>query len=376
MNLEEFCRAREIDLPSVAASVSAGVGLRPNDGLLAVGSLVEGIGNSKSDLDLLLITARPEAELPAQDEVALIVGRCVVDVRILRSSWVEELLERLRLWSSLPWDATHAAGFGIEERTLLHRLCHGHLLWPERERSETLAPRREDVARLKIHTARHVARSIQVDLDGYVEEDAYDALVFAAQDLLGHAVDALLAGYGLTNPLPKWRTKLLGSMPADWEASLPGRPSGLDAADRIWRLHRAPDRPAKDECVEHALRISSVARAIFVWADRQLRSQAAIRDRRLLWPGGEQGESATAAFPHLDFDVDFLLADDRVTVGRLNSFGNTLTLSVEEFEIALLCNGVTTLAEAEAVVAAGEEGTLAADDIVARLAAAGMIRVR
>jgi hypothetical protein len=378
MKLDEFCRARGIDLESVAAGVEAGVGLGPGDSLLAVGSLVEGIGNSKSDLDLFLVTSRPDADLPERDEVALVVGRSVVDVRILRAADVDELLGRLTQWSRLPWNLTHAAGFGIEEQKLLHRLCHGHMLWPGRGASAMPAPRRDDVARLRLHEARHVGRSIQVDLDGYVEDGEYRGLVFAAQELLGHAVDAVLAGYGFTNPLAKWRATLLGSIPADWEEPLSLRPTGLTAAERLWRLHLAPDPPAAEECVKYALEISTFARAIFVWAERRLQAPHASRDRRLTWQAGSRSDHARAPLPHLDFDVDFLLSEEGAILGRLNDFGQTVSLSGGEFDVALLCDGVTTATEADAVVraAAGAEEARAASDVVEQLAAAGLFRER
>jgi hypothetical protein len=378
VDLDEFCRARGVDLGSVAAAVDAAVGLEQDDALLAVGSLVEGIGNSKSDLDLLLITQRPEADLPAHEQVALILDRCVVDIRILRARDVDDLLGRLARWSRLPWDVTHAAGFGIEERTLLHRLCHRHVLWPEQGASDGFEPQREDVARLKLHSARQLARTIQVDLDGYVEDEDYRALVFAAQELLGHAVDALVAGYRLTNPLTKWRSKLLGSLPADWEVSVTVRPSGLNAADRVWKLHRAPNRPVRDECLEHALRISSIARAIFAAGELLLWPRLWMQERRLRWPDRKERDVGGTALPHLDFDVDFLLSDEGVTLGRLNDFGDTLTLSPGEFAVALLCDGVTTASEANAVAVATARGDrrLASDDVIARLAQAGLIRER
>jgi hypothetical protein len=69
--------------------------------------------------------------------------------------------------------------------------------------------------------------------------------------------------------------------------------------------------------------------------------------------------------PYLDFEVDFALAEDGVTLGRLNDFGETLTLSPDEFEVALMCDGVTTLAEA-AMSCCGE-GESTANDVIARL---------
>ena len=374
MTLNEFCRVAGVDFSSVAAEVDAGVGLLADDVLLVVGSLVEGLGNSKSDLDLLLITPRAAELLPRRDEIAIIVGRCVVDVRILRLADIELLLARLDEWARLPWDVMHAAKFTKEERVLLHRLLHGQLVPHKVQGNAVARPARNSIARLNLHVARHISRTIQVDMVGYRESGDYRSLVFAAQELLGHAVDALLSGHGLTNPLPKWRSRLLDSIPADWESALTIRPSGITAGQRVWQLHRAPEDAEEESSLEYALRITAFARAVFAWAERRLVRALPESEEQTAWPRVERSPADTV-LPYLDFDVDFLLADEAVTVGRLNDFGETLRLSAREFALALFCDGTTTAREAEAFVfgcSAGKAGTNVADGLIARIMVANL----
>jgi hypothetical protein len=367
-SLDEFCRAGGIDVSSIPDEVDASLGLARGDALLAAGSVVEGLGNSRSDLDLLLFTARPEQLLPRRDEVALVIGRHVVDVRILRWSQVEAQLSRLREWRDQPWDVTHHAGFTMEDRVLLHRLLHGRALsFPAS--GDSPRPAADDLALLKLHVARHMSRTIQVDLCGYLECEDYASLVFAAQELLGHAVDALVAAHGLTNPHPKWRMRLLSAVPANWETFVVLRPEHMSIAERTWRLHRAPEHLRREECLRHALDISSFARAVFLWSERRLRLRRP--SERLAWPDAKPS-GADSTLPDLSLDVDFLLSDGDAALGRLNGFGETLGLSAGELDVAVLCDGITTARAAEAVAAIPTSGSLA-DDLIPLLARAGLL---
>ena len=214
MNVDEFLHLRGTDLPSVVSRVDTAIGLGDDDVLLAVGSIAEGLGNAKSDIDLLLITPRDEAALPSRDELGLVVGKCLVDVRVMRTPEVDQLLGRLRTWTEGSWDVTHAVKLTIDERTLLHRLLHGRLLnAPRGGLAAATRPSQMDLSRLKLQVARQEARTIQVDLVGYRESGDYRLLVFAAQNLLGQAVDALTASYQLTHPVAKWRFRMLESAP-------------------------------------------------------------------------------------------------------------------------------------------------------------------
>jgi hypothetical protein len=293
-----------------------------------------------------------------------VVGRCLVDVRVLPLEEVAALLDRFEAWSGRPWDVTHAAGFGIDERTLLHRFRHGRQLHVgARSRIGERFPAVPDLARLKLHTARQDARTIQVDMVGNRDAADHGSLMFAAQELLGRAVDALVAAYGLTNPLVKWRSRMLDLLPADWEQRLMLRPTGMSAGDLVWRLHRAPEERAERSVLRHAFAISTFARAAFAWAESVL----------LGWPAG----AATAAWervgpengarplPLLDFDVDFAPTPGGAVLARLNEFGHPLELAARDFAVALLFDGRTSERAAALAVHGSDED----EGAVARLAA-------
>jgi len=375
MNIDEFLSLRGTDISAVMTEMRETVGLGTGDVLLAVGSIVEGLGTSKSDLDLMLITPRDESSLSARDSLTLVVGRCLIDVRLLRLSELDELLKRFETWARLPWNVTHAVKFSIDERTLLHRLLHGRVLHKGKsERVTRRLPARRDVACLKLHIARQMSRTIQVDMVGYREVGDYRSLVFAAQEVLGHAVDALTAGYQLTNPLIKWRSRMLDFVPPDWERSLALRPNGLSAGQQVWRLHRAPERPDKAHALTHAFRVTTFARAVFMWAELQMVDGSAVKLKPASPPRIVRGPREPP-LPCLDFDVDFFIAGRHVTAARLNEFDETLEMTPREFALALLFDGTTTAREAELLIYGSRRGKNSArtiERLVSRVTQAGL----
>lgn len=365
MELDDFLTLRGTSLNAILAKADESLGLNSNEVLLAAGSLVEGWGTIKSDLDLLWITPRDEASLPAQAHVTWVVGRCLVDVSVLRLTEVDGLLDRFETWAGLPWNLTHAVKFSIQDRTLLHRLIHRRLL--HEDQGGHLASRRPspaDLARLKLHVARQDARTIQVDMVGYRTEGDFRSLAFAAQSLLGHTVDALLAGHQRTNPLVKWRSRMLEALPLDWDREIPIRPTGRTAPQAVWELHRVPKHPDEALVLEHANRIASFARAVFAWAEARLVDGVAPIPRAT-WVGVGQ-PTQEPALPQLDFDVDFALSSDRIFIARLNEFDQAIELTPHEFLLALLFDGRMTASEAERTVRGALNGDGAAQ-LVERL---------
>jgi hypothetical protein len=352
MDLEAFLRLHDADLHLLVEGAQTIAALAPGDRLIAVGSLAEGLGNRKSDVDLLLVTPRAQHSEASPDEVrSFVVGRCIVDMRIVPAALALALQSRLRTWAQSGWNLTVAADFTASELLLLHRLSAGRRLWPSPEASQDDADPTfsEDVARLKLHVARHMARTLQVDMVGYREVGDGQSLVYSAQDLLGHAVDGLLAGFRLTNPTPKWRSRLLDRLPADWESRLVMRPSGLKPSDLIWRLHRAPAEASAIASLDHACRIVTFARAAFLWAEESLIHAWPGVGRRYVWPE-RPARRSEPPLPFLHLDVDFCRTEDGVAVGRLNEFGETLHMTFNRFAVMLLFDNFTTAREAARVI--------------------------
>lgn len=365
MDLETFLQLNDAHPDLLLQGAQTVFALEPGDRLIAVGSLAEGLGNRKSDVDLLLVTPRLTLAQALPDEVkSFVAGQCIADLRIIPADLVLALRSRLRTWARSAWNLTVAADFTASELLLLHRLGAGRTLWPadQGDQGEDDPAGVEEVARLKLHVARHMARTLQVDIAGYREVGDSRSLVYAAQEILGHAVDGLLAGFRLTNPTPKWRSRLLSQLPADWESRLVMRHTGLKPEDLMWRLLRAPAEPEPADALDHACRIVTFARAAFLWAEESLIYAGSRRDRKYIWCE-ECASSSGDALPFLDLDVDFIRTENGVSVGRLNDFGETFHLDPDNFAVMLLFDNRTTAREATLVVKGKEPSAAAASDV-------------
>ena len=198
MTIEEFLHQSETSVASVMSAIEEAVGLATGDVLLAAGSLLEGLGSRKSDLDLFLITDRKIELFEQNDEIIFPVGKCLIDIHILSRNRIKALIDRLKRWARKDYDTSESINFSHAERVLLHRLACGKVWFAEGEPSQekSFRPCVKTLSRLKFHVARHGAKTIQVDMVGYLEEEHYQTLAFAAQKLLAHGIDALLAAYG------------------------------------------------------------------------------------------------------------------------------------------------------------------------------------
>lgn len=372
MNVEEFLRLGGSDQANVIDNIRALIGLEPADVLLAAGSLAEGLGTRKSDLDLLLITERAAAAFGNQDEIIFSLGTCLVDVRILPRRTIGALLDRLDTWACQGWDAANQARFSHDERVRLHRLACG-TLWiaPQPNQADQgFRPTMAHLLRLKLQVARHAAKTIQVDMAGYQEMGDYRTLVNAATKLLGHAIDAFLAGHGHSNPISKWRNRLLERTPENWEDALFCRPSSLSAAECYWQLQRIPEHH-DEQAMIHVHAVSAFARACFFWAEQTLLARTGTAPAAFSWqrrPG--------ARLPPLALDIDFARTAAATKMARVNEFGVVLDLSDDELRLAFLFDGVTTEDEAAWRVHGDlphAQGMQQVHKLASRLAEAGFI---
>lgn len=335
----ERCLARfGTDGAELREAINRFVDVRRGDHVLAVGSLIEGLGNDKSDLDLLLITHEDDVG----DEEGWVMGGRMVDLRSISAKTVAAMVDKLHRWVDQPWNLLELAPFSYDERLLLHRLANGVEVVArpgDGPANDWLRPSVRDLCRLKLQVARHLARTIQIDMVGYRRDGDYATMVLASQELLGHGVDGLLAGFQLTNPNPKWRHRLLGRLPTHWNHELAVWPAEVPAQTAYWGCHRAPAEPAAGPSVSHALRSVALTRAAFASVEPRL-----IAGRSMgAWPGGVvgQGSLRSECLPALEFDVDFCLTGDGVAVARLNEFGHAVSFTEDEFAVVLLCDGAT-----------------------------------
>lgn len=343
MELFDFLNRQGISLDDVVEQAKASLYLTASDVLFACGSLIEGLGNDKSDLDLILITGRQDIPFTSLNDVALIVGGCVIDVRVILRPDLEELLRRFNHWSEQPRQTRLARQFAIDDRKLLHRLRSGYVLFGDEDFGR-LQDRINylDLARHKLDWACYFASTIQVDLAGFRSAGDQYSMLFAAQELLGHVMDALLAAYQHTNPSCQWRARLLTNLPSEWESELPGRPTGLSPREQYLSLHRAPTALTASVILDHALRIVAFLRRLLPSAEYRLLSPSLPS----LLPAQSIKSESDWPLPHLDLDVTVRYRQDRFELLRLNGPGQIFTLSPREYSLLCLFDGETPRAYA------------------------------
>jgi len=341
MDIAAYLKSHRIALSDILARVDEAIALQPDEVLFAAGSIIEGLGDAKSDLDLFLLTSRYDIALSSLNCLALLVGDCLIDIRVLQHAEADALLDRFAGWAAQPRQPRHALGFTYEERKVLHRLWSGMALYGE-DRFAALRQRLkgENLVRHKLDCARFMASTFQIDLAGlYGAGDAL-SMPFVAQELLGHTADALLARYGLTNPNPKWRVRQLGYVPEAWREELPGRPPELSAVNTFVQLHRAPEDESLDGAFAHAARIVAFSRTIFPLVECKLLGPPGMTLPQL--SAAPCGTAAEALLPVLDLDVQVSYQDGHFELWRLNDPAVAFALSPLAYSLLCLCDGRTS----------------------------------
>ncbi|HEU0075831.1 MAG TPA: hypothetical protein VFS30_17665 [Dehalococcoidia bacterium] len=197
----------------------------PDDIAYISGSLIEGFGNSSSDIDLFLITA---ADPAYNGPFGTALGDYYLDLEIFTRDGMRVLTERLNTLDPSDFRAvwlTPLADLDLYYRTLIGEACHNAPGF-----SAMHAAFRREVAErlLAAWCGLRYAASMQHAREELDTGRAVSAAI-AAQAASASALDAYLAAHGEAFPSLKWRQEKL--------ARLHGKDSGLYR--RAWSL-KAP----------------------------------------------------------------------------------------------------------------------------------------
>ncbi|WP_223624654.1 hypothetical protein [Microbacterium sp. EST19A] len=186
------------------------------------GSLVEGFGNAKSDIDVVAIGARDTSlELPSP-WVPLGPGKVLirtldgrrVDIEFIPVDVLESAIDKLDSDSSDRHPATRA--LSSELLSALHSLHIGIPL----NRLDQFHELRSAVPWATLNSAMsdvaaYMCRATGEDAAGAIlAGDAYSAMI-SSKISLGYSIDMLTARLGHTNPKPKWRARKLQALGAN-----------------------------------------------------------------------------------------------------------------------------------------------------------------
>lgn len=341
MNLSQYLEQQGIDEHNLRSEVVNFV--QPKDGefVFACGSLAEGLGNHTSDIDICYAYLDGEGLSNNGAGAEVRIGPIICDIYSVSLAEMRGLIDLVNTLSAPDINLSLAAkSISDFNRRLVHRLAHSFTLFGE-STHVTFRELLEEGSLLyhKFNVANYYANVLRLDMAGLRDESEWKSLAMVGQDLLGHTFDALLAGYGYSNPTPKWRTKLLRNIPNNWNHTLLGEPIGEAALDRFFRLHCIPEGFTSQTAYEFALEVASFSRLIFPMIESRLLNEDFEReDMKSIHHKRPEVRRTT---PHLDLDIAIKYRDRGFEIFRINSNENRFHLSNDLFELIRFFNDKT-----------------------------------
>ncbi|MGC1498084.1 MAG: hypothetical protein WA790_19925 [Sulfitobacter sp.] len=322
MDIEGFLAKADFTLADLHTHLQTSLEPQSGEVVFVCGSLVEGLGNTASDIDVVLITSRERAGVSETGNIVTTLGSIICDTFIMTPDALHGLLDRLNILGTSEADLYQSAkGFTDYERRLIHRLFTAMPVFGEADlrmfqRRVTL----DAIQWQKYNRSRHEALALQLDLRGLVEQKDWNSVVFCAQNMLDWSIDALLTGFGATNPVVKWRISQLQALPPDWFCNVPGLYGPENAAQYYLSMRQGITDGDPQKSYAYAQRILTLSRQIFLWVEHRLRGGAFCESCKTLVPDTDLGSADTLA--QFGPQIAFRSHGDHVEVFELNNSEN------------------------------------------------------
>ncbi|HSC79327.1 MAG TPA: hypothetical protein VLC08_03145 [Chitinolyticbacter sp.] len=278
MDIHAYLERHDTELEALSCMLLEETGACGDEVLYVTGSLVEGLGNLRSDIDVYLITARAfDARTDFASVLIIPFEACPVDVEIVAPERIEVLIGRLaRFAPDHDVDPRRTAtAFSAAELKLLHNLCQGAPLfgaarlagWQARIVQRTLS-------RILFDLSQVYLGMLHLDILGQLEDGDAASAAQMIEQYRGHLIGALLAVLGNTNPADKWRLRLLERLTAGRHAT--DLPPGYDLPGIVRQLRgfRAP-RSSVLVAFEAFMALQRLAHVIVPWGQRRFADPAA-----------------------------------------------------------------------------------------------------
>lgn len=360
MKFDEYLRSRELTETEIIGLLQAHIQLLPGEMVFASGSVVEGIGNIYSDLDLFVVTDRDLSSLRTGLPTVILCRETPIDIEVWSPEDIRRTVQRIcSVCDKLDDDSRYALGPTLKELDLLHRfsigrpLVHAEVFHEYRELAATAS-----LSRILFARAQSVINILQQDVAGHLWEGDGESARLIAQRLAGAAFDCVLAAFGNTNPSEKWRLGKLTMLPAGEVESL---------------LDRTPFRSLREaalffltfvgsgDCFEYCFEVVRLANALLPWCQYRLRGHAL--DSRIPI-SRERPASASRSLPRLDLLTQIRLEGEALCVSHIRKPTNLLFNSLAH-NLLLSFDGETTPQEAANLVVRGASNVDVALTIVA-----------
>ncbi|HEX8535165.1 MAG TPA: hypothetical protein VF662_13455 [Allosphingosinicella sp.] len=343
--LEAALASRGLSVADVAEHLVRHLEVDPSSTVFAYGSLVEGLGNASSDLDLCILTGGAETDITPSRNSAFEIAGLQCDLMPVSKRAFRRAIELLRELNREPVDVRRAAlELDYPQRRMLHALLNGETLMGAEAQSvlgTDLAPR--ELIRNLLARTRYWFGNLQADLAGMRRAGDWTSMILPSQEAVLLGCDALLAALGKTNPTPKWRVKQLETIAA---AGTPLSGGGTASpAERLFDLLRVPATLGHADILGFALRAVAFGRRSLLWAERALLGLGETRDPG---DGGAPGASV------LDLDIGILPDGERLRFVRPgDGAAVTAPADLSRLIVGLDEGTVTTALEAAAMRAGG-----------------------
>jgi hypothetical protein len=214
------------------------------DTVYATGSIVEGLGNASSDLDLLVIG--PNEPRDRRSTVYWDDAQRWVDVLYMKRDEIEALLCRVHANNGLApasWGNHRVAS--LENLDTYHRIVIAIQLTRAAQPPPAIARFDPSVLRVEAAITNIVcARARWLDSVGAAASNQHGQALHAGRFALDHAVDAYAAALGETNPGWKWRWAKIARLPHD--------PLSVMSLTRTLRQPEDAEQAARDVLVQAA----------------------------------------------------------------------------------------------------------------------------
>lgn len=195
---------KEIDFAKLNDLIESSYQILSDDIVFASGSLIEGLGNKRSDLDVYVLTSKNTSDISQLVNKPLDNFNEFVDLNWKSVSWVEDaicLLENIEFKEPRSFRVLSPA-----HRDFLHRFRVGVPI-KNGERFNKLKERinLNKLSYAKFNIAITEIDSSQIDLMGFLEENDLESSNVKIHDLLMHLIDAYLALHLETSFSQKWK---------------------------------------------------------------------------------------------------------------------------------------------------------------------------
>lgn len=274
MFLDEFLRSHGVDFTQLCCLVREYTQITDDEILYATGSLVEGLGNHRSDVDVYLVSDRDLADRCTVGSIIILpLSSCTIDIEVVSSRRIDDLIRRL---SQYPPEGQRdprrsALAFSPGELKLLHNLVIGIPINVGNDSFQALRSRIDPraISRCLFDYNAVLIDVLHTDILGLLESGDF----YSARSLIGNFLfslaGAFLAVLGNTNPAEKWRVaKLLRFEGALDHAGLPGGLSISLVAEQLRGLH-VDCAPTASGVWSYFRRVVRLSNYIIPWGQRK-----------------------------------------------------------------------------------------------------------